>query len=514
MVQLSFYGGVNEIGGNKILLKSEQGSIFLDFGKSYQQEGLYFEEFLRPRSKSTYYDLMRLELLPPIDGIYRQDMICPNNFEDACTPAPQYWKSSVKSYEEAKKEGEWALDAVFVSHAHIDHCGYVPYLGNVSLYCSEVTSKLMGAISEIGHLNGFDDELTFFKEREMGKVASGVAKDEVNIKTKAPKSRNPEPLTHNTKQNIAPGLDITAFDVGHSIPGSMCCLIETDDNQVLYTGDLRFHGRSNPSLEHLDGLKPDVMITEGTRIEEDIPDDEEKVQSDIENIIQETSGLVMIGFAWKDLERYETIKEATIKSGRIPVFDSRLAYILARLGRDIYSEGGSVFLERAQNMLYSKADYTRDQQKISTIEKKTWKDDKTGAQFMHLEKGVPAYELHNNPEKYVLHLDYFRFKNLIDIDPPKGSAYVRAQCEPFNTKMELSEKRLIQWLKHFEINEENDHKPYQIHASGHACGKELQEFVDRIQPKILVPIHTKKSCIFTNKAGSIKILENGDDFSI
>lgn len=36
-MKLIFYGGVNEIGGNKILLEDKDAKIFLDFGMSFGQ---------------------------------------------------------------------------------------------------------------------------------------------------------------------------------------------------------------------------------------------------------------------------------------------------------------------------------------------------------------------------------------------------------------------------------------------------------------------------------------------
>jgi len=36
MTSLTFYGGINEVGGNKILLQYKDTKIFLDFGKSYE----------------------------------------------------------------------------------------------------------------------------------------------------------------------------------------------------------------------------------------------------------------------------------------------------------------------------------------------------------------------------------------------------------------------------------------------------------------------------------------------
>ena len=124
-------------------------------------------------------------------------------------------------------------------------------------------------------------------------------------------------------------------------------------------------------------------------------------------------------------------------------------------------------------------------------------------------KGTKASDIKKAPDKYVLHLDYYRFKNLLDLEPPEGSIYVRAQCEPFDPEMELSEKRMINWLRRFKINQNNNYKPYQIHASGHASGKELLEFIENVKPKNLIPIHTEKSQLFRNKSRKVTRLNPG-----
>ena len=46
VTSLTFYGGVNEIGGNKILLEDKDTKVFLDFGKSFSRRARYFEEYL------------------------------------------------------------------------------------------------------------------------------------------------------------------------------------------------------------------------------------------------------------------------------------------------------------------------------------------------------------------------------------------------------------------------------------------------------------------------------------
>ena len=60
MVNLTFYGGVNEIGGNKILLEDRDTKIFLDFGMSFGRRGQFFEEFLRPRTANGIGDFLTI----------------------------------------------------------------------------------------------------------------------------------------------------------------------------------------------------------------------------------------------------------------------------------------------------------------------------------------------------------------------------------------------------------------------------------------------------------------------
>ena len=518
MIKFVCYGGVSDIGGNKILVKLDKGSIFLDFGLSYGEESLFFEEFLQPRSGCKIHDLLKLGLLPYINGIYRKDSLYPKNFENYNIRAKKLWNITLQSFEDAIQTGSWHPDALFISHAHLDHCGYAPYLGAFPFLCSKTTQKLMEAIADIGNLQGLDKQLTVKKDREMGELKTGFFPSEPKVGySKEQKSREFYILEHKKQESINNELMITGFNVDHSIPGSMACLVETKTSQVLYTGDIRFHGRSGYNLgDELTGLEPDVMFCEGTRIDQQEPDDEKQVEKNLIDIFSKCDGLVMVGFTWKDIDRYETVRNAALKSGRIPVFDPRLAYLLARLGRNVYDENAKVFLERCGSMLYSKGDYSNSKHKLGDIPLSEWnsKKDNTVTDIKHFDNGISAIELNEDPSGYVLHLDYFRFKNILDFDLPEGSIFVRAQCEPFNLKMGLSEDRMLRWLKHFKINVKIGCKPYQIHASGHASGPEIQEMIDKIKPKLLVPIHTEKPNLFRNSAGRIHTPKKGMEVSV
>ncbi|MGD0717333.1 MAG: hypothetical protein ABR979_04610 [Halobacteriota archaeon] len=64
MSSLTFYGGVNEIGGNKILLEDQDTRLFLDFGMSFSLANQYFDEFMQPRKCKGILDLLEFGLLP------------------------------------------------------------------------------------------------------------------------------------------------------------------------------------------------------------------------------------------------------------------------------------------------------------------------------------------------------------------------------------------------------------------------------------------------------------------
>ncbi|MBM4236933.1 MAG: MBL fold metallo-hydrolase, partial [Euryarchaeota archaeon] len=49
MMSITFFGGAGEVGGNKFLLKTNESSVFLDFGKNFAREKMFYEEpFLKP----------------------------------------------------------------------------------------------------------------------------------------------------------------------------------------------------------------------------------------------------------------------------------------------------------------------------------------------------------------------------------------------------------------------------------------------------------------------------------
>jgi mRNA degradation ribonuclease J1/J2 len=71
LTSLTFYGGVNEIGGNKILLEDKDTRVFLDFGKGFTRRAKFFEEYINPRVANGIEDFLTIERESK-DSILRQ----------------------------------------------------------------------------------------------------------------------------------------------------------------------------------------------------------------------------------------------------------------------------------------------------------------------------------------------------------------------------------------------------------------------------------------------------------
>ena len=128
MTNITFHGGINDIGGNKFLVDDKGTKIFMDFGMSFGAEGKYFSEFMHARVSNLLADMFELGLLPKIDGLYRQDYAKHMGFGG---------------------DEETEIDAVLLTHAHVDHCAYIQYLrADIPIYCSEESRLIMQNFDE------------------------------------------------------------------------------------------------------------------------------------------------------------------------------------------------------------------------------------------------------------------------------------------------------------------------------------------------------------------------------
>ncbi|MFW6142045.1 MAG: MBL fold metallo-hydrolase [Candidatus Saliniplasma sp.] len=510
MLSITVHGGAGEIGGNKILVESDDTRVMLDFGTRMGFESDYFAEFVKPRSNTGLRDRLILGSLPFIPGIYREDMIRPSGIDEIESDGRLLNRESrlldlegLVTYEEYP-EDQGYIDALFLSHAHFDHVGDMNYIHpHIPLYCSEVTRTLVETVDE---LTKFKSEAISMKRPEIDFRKGGMFPDEPYINKE---SCERDCITMKDGEWTSVGsMEVKNIDVDHSVPGASSYVIKVDGKKVLYTGDIRFHGTYPLSIDEYVrkvGYDIDVMICEGTRVDSESLITEKDVKKQIVDEINDVDGLVFVDFSWKDTTRFETIKEACRECGRTFVIDARLAYLLNELGEKPDPDDVKVFLKRRSSALYSPTDYDRAKHEYG------YSVDKENLDPSHYKNGLTAPEMMEEPGNYVLMFSYYDLNQLFDFVDEDGtvpdSKFIRAQCEPFSDDMALDEERMINWLERFGIDfEEGDPdipegcdnfdcekiKPVmdRSHVSGHASRPELKELIGKLEPDTLIPVHT------------------------
>ncbi len=529
MLTITCYGAIREIGGNKIRLEDSGSAIMLDFGKSFASENAFFDEFLQPRTNSSLRDLLRLGILPPLPGIYRHDLLkhadawshlAKLNLPDS---AFRLFATDIESYEESLLKGRPGLDGLLLSHGHADHCQHITYLDRrIPIYASNATYAILKAACDTGKSSFESDICNCSSSRIEPCGRTATFPGEISLKKDEKQARDIRTVQPYDDFKVG-AFVVKALPVDHSVPGAYAYLITTPSGKtILYTGDIRFHGRFSLGEDSLTArlrertrdLKPDIMITEGTRIDSDSADDESGVERRIAEAVAASSGLVIIDFGWKDTTRFETILSVARATGRTLAVNPKLAYLwnqLRLMEPDTWPDlskdpNVKVYLKRTESLTYSLADYAKTKHALGT--NLDWgerskamqaaflsgDDDYLSERLCHHSNGVRAYQIAAEPSRFILHAGYFDMNELFDLEPPDGSIFIRAATEPFSDEMALDEQKLTRWLDFFGLNQGTGIR--REHVSGHAGGPELLEFIEEVGPSVVIPIHTEHPEIF------------------
>ena len=469
--------GKNTIGGTKILLETNKQNFFLDFGRNFKKWEKYFEEFISPRQKTGIFDLWKLNLIPKFSGIYREDLIL------------KKFKSEVNKYPKLE------ISAVLLSHAHLDHSGLISLLSKkIPIVSDRITEMILKAYEETGQ-TGFYNELQFLK-----------IKEEKNGKLEGVRNLHKERKFFYPKEGeiVINSVKIKVFPVDHSIPGAVAFGIETEKGWIVYTGDIRFHGKneeiSKRFVQWAKDVKPYLLITEGTRA----GSSKEKItENDVYNssmeVIKGNEGkLIIVDFGPRNIERLMTFFDIAKDSKRkfvVLVQDAYLMHLLKDTDESfkILDDNDFLILDEKRS------------------DKLKWIKEVKG---VYSSKFIRMEEIGKNPGDFVLCFSIYNLKNLLDIELKDG-IYIYSSSEAYTEEQAIDMVRLKNWLDFFNIsvygfniNESGIPIPLgKFHASGHAPFEDILWMINEIQPENLIPVHTERLDLFYKNIKNIKIVD-------
>lgn len=200
-IRLTALGGFQEVGRSAILLQTRESNVLLDCG-------------IHPGTAN------------PLDAFPRFD-------------APQFNLD--------------ALDAVVISHAHLDHCAILPFLFKYGydgpVYCSAPTSSLM-TLLQLDYLDVLNKQglMVPYDQRDVRETVLHTI-----------------PLRFGVVTDIAPDIRLTLHNAGHILGSSICHLhIGEGLHNVVYTGDYKFAKTMLLEPAATEFPRVETIITEST----------------------------------------------------------------------------------------------------------------------------------------------------------------------------------------------------------------------------------------------------------
>ncbi len=469
MVNLTFFGGIEEIGGNKVLLEDKSTRVFLDFGTPFSKEKVYFQwPELRPANID---DLFKTNILPQFKNFFRFS------------------------------KGEPFVDGILITHAHMDHYGYIPLVReDIPIHTGRYTRDLI-KIRNRTYYQTWDRKIGHLEFKELKTGRSKTIKD----------------------------ITVYPFSVDHSVPGAHAFILRTSAGTIVYTGDFRLSGFMKGLTETFvkQLKKEDVkcMICEGTNLAKEPREaDKHKLPSegDVERKtnyhVEKADDLVIYDGSTVDLDRIRTVWKVAKKHGRKFVMESRLAYILLEtqktgLIKDLPGKGDFlIYLNRLKQRGTDKYVEVYGQGRVN--HEKRMIEDPEIADDWFVWGPDGRDKILKNPEEYLLYttngiIMMIQFKP-VDKDIP--GTYIYGKAEPYSEEQAFTYERLKNWIKLCGL------KMKFAHTSGHCSPEQLSEILKEVCPEVLIPIHTEFPSLFLElideKATRIKLAKEGERVEI
>ncbi|QLH75552.1 MAG: ribonuclease J [Methanomassiliicoccales archaeon] len=502
MFEINVLKGSSSIGGNKILLSFEGRNVLFDFGYDYSVDKQYFDTFTKARQNRGIHDHLALDMLPRL-SIYRSDIIT-KDCSETCASFPKV-----------------DLDALFVSHAHMDHMGMAGYLdAKVPFIGTPMTLVLMKAIEDTSEMIG--TEVAYYGERshdgDFLLKSKGSNIDYIGrplISTSSSDGLDDfldlSPTKRKIRRDKCGNLDdldfgAKCFMVDHSIYGAAAFGVDTGDGWVVYTGDLRDHGmngeRTTQFAKEASKIHPKVLIIEGTRTSRD-EELEDVTENDVERRCLEectdVDGLIVADFGPRNFERLETFKRIAEKVGRELVITPKDAYFLDAMR----SADGTERLDDLRVLVPNKdLQHSTELRMLGNIDASK----------------ISPLDIKRDPDGHILCFSFYDLPHLLDIRPDRG-LYIYSGSGSFDEEQDHDFERLDNWIRllgmrkvGFEMGEREGRRGKRVkeplftpgfHASGHASKAALKKMIDTIRPEYLLPVHTENGSFFREEISSV-----------
>ena len=424
------YRGTREIGGTLIELRITSTRLLLDAGYPLFLNGNPIDDSI---AKLPPEELLALSVLPPVEGLYQWDV--PN------------------------------IDAVIISHAHLDHYGLLKYIHpNIPVYLSAGTKALIEITQLFKICAEYSINSRLFKMYEPFNIGDFLVK--------------PYLMDHSA-------FDAAAFE------------IKAEGKTVIYSGDFRGHGRKAVCLDSFvrqASKQADMLFTEGSMVarsdEKTITEDE--LEMFIVDELHKKQGIVFFQSSSQNIDRLVSFYRAALRLGRTFVVDVYTANVLHEL-----------------HALGNKIPYpSYDKMKVFfpyNITQKVFNEIGTEYAKRFSPYHLPKEKLTVMQNEIVMLVRPSMQKDLERCNI-SGGTFFYSMWQGYRDS--AYQQKFENWLDTHEFNK------ILLHTSGHAKVSDIRRLIDGLNPKKIVPIHTMMPDAFQDYSTAVELQRDGVLFEV
>ena len=402
----------NEIGGNCIEISTKTTRVILDFGMPLVNPDKTEFNFNQYKDLSNS-ELVRKKILPDVEGLY--------------------------------DSGKKAINAVIISHPHLDHYGFMNFVkGDIPVYIGEAAKELIEISNIFTPMNILFKSTHHYKHRKTFSIGD---------------------------------IKITPYLNDHSAFDAYSFSIEGEGKIIFYSGDFRSHGRKEFMFNDLTDNPPeniDYLMMEGTNISKQAVNKTEKdIELELMNLFNNSNKINLVYQAGQNIDRIVSVFKACKASNKTLVLDVYLAYIMSKL---VKTTGNRLpFPSKSfPNIKVFFSSYA-SKQMVNSLG--------VDSLYEFQPYKITKEEIDVNCNNIVMIVRpslNIHLKGLKNID---GGNLIYSLWEGYKDKG--STKRFIDDL----VNNRSFKYRY-IHTSGHADVPAMKKMVNGLKPKKIIPIHT------------------------
>jgi metallo-beta-lactamase family protein len=275
-------------------------------------------------------------------GLYQERDFRDRNFDPFPVPASQ-------------------IDAVLVTHAHIDHCGRLPKLIKEGfrgkIYCTHATKEIASIVLlDCGHIQEEDAAYKRKRHKKQGKTPSRPVEALYTVEDAEKTLPHFSSVDYKQPIVIAENFEATFYDAGHILGSSIIKIkvpIDGATRTFLFTGDVGRAGRpllEDPSLfEEADYVL--LESTYGDRTHDTFEDTKEKLTKAINDTFEAGGNILVPSFAIERSQEIMYYLNELIMEKKIPPVMAFLDSPMAVKVTDVFRKHPELFDKETKALL-------------------------------------------------------------------------------------------------------------------------------------------------------------------